>query len=53
METAILLALVIIGALITRSVWRLGFAVGVSVERARAALERSVALVEAAKRGEP
>lgn len=50
MDVAVLLALVVIGALITRSVWRMGFAAGMSLERARGALERSVAVLEQAER---
>lgn len=48
--TVLGLLLLVIGAFVTRSVWRLGFASGVALERARGALERSVMLVEDAKR---
>lgn len=50
MHTAILLFLVVLGAYITRSVWRMGFQAGVSMERARTSMARAVAVLEQVER---
>jgi hypothetical protein len=46
--TLLALALIVVGALTTRSVWLLGFRAGVALEQARGAMERGAAMMEQA-----